>query len=139
MADCIACGAATPYPHGTASSQHYGRCPNTSVLSESTVGASNWGGSVNQIQSIFLHTTINWAMADCIACGAATPNTHGTASPPPSPPCHRIARRCCASATDGLLPLLTPRCCQCRHQLCFHRRYRCCHHCCFHHHCRHCF
>jgi hypothetical protein len=80
MADCIASGAATPYLHGTASSQHYGQCPNASVSSESTVGASNLGGSVEQIQSIFLHTRINWAMADCIACGVATPNLHGTAS-----------------------------------------------------------
>ncbi len=80
MADCIACDAATPNPHGTASSQHYGRRPNASVLSESTVGASNWGGSVKQIKSIFLHTTINWAMADFFTCGAATPNPHDAAS-----------------------------------------------------------
>ncbi len=33
-----------------------------------------------QIKSIFLHTTINWAVADCFACGAATPNLRAGAS-----------------------------------------------------------
>ena len=33
-----------------------------------------------QIKSIFLHTTINWAAADCFACGAATPNLRAGAS-----------------------------------------------------------
>ncbi len=44
------------------------------------MGASNWGGSAKQIKSIFLHTTINWAIADCIACGTVNPNPHGTTS-----------------------------------------------------------
>ena len=38
------------------------------------------GGSVKQIQSIFLHTTINWAMSDFFTCGVATPNPHDAAS-----------------------------------------------------------
>ena len=33
-----------------------------------------------QIKLIFLHTTINWAAADCFACGAATPNLRACAS-----------------------------------------------------------
>ena len=33
-----------------------------------------------QIKLIFLHTTINWAAADCFACGAATPNLRAGAS-----------------------------------------------------------
>jgi len=44
------------------------------------VGVSNWGGSAKHIKSIFLHTTINCAIADCVACGAVAPNPHGTAS-----------------------------------------------------------
>jgi hypothetical protein len=44
------------------------------------VGVSNWGGTAKQIKSIFLHTTINWAIADCVACGTVTPNPHGAAS-----------------------------------------------------------
>ena len=46
----------------------------TSVWPDSTVGASNWGGSAKRIKSIFFHTTINWAMADCISNGAVSPN-----------------------------------------------------------------
>jgi hypothetical protein len=73
-ADFSACGLAPPNPHGDASSQHYGRCPNASVWPDSTVGASNWGGSAKRIKSIFFHTTINWAKADCISNGAVSPN-----------------------------------------------------------------
>jgi hypothetical protein len=80
MADFIACGMVIPNLHDAASSQHYGRCPNASVWSESTVGASNWVGSAIGNSIDFLHMTTNWAMADCIACGMVTPNPHGSAS-----------------------------------------------------------
>ena len=53
MGDCIACGAATSKPLCAASSPHHGQHPSVSVLSESTVGASNWGVLPKQIQSIF--------------------------------------------------------------------------------------
>jgi hypothetical protein len=81
MADCIVCGTATPNPLHAGSSQHHGRRRQRLVLSESTVGASNWGGSADVTKKrFFLHTTINWAMADCIACGTATPNPLHAAS-----------------------------------------------------------
>ncbi len=71
MANCIACGAATPNLHGAASSQHHGRRSNASVLSESTVGASNWGGSAkansinyfthdNQLQRWLIASPVAW-------------------------------------------------------------------------------
>jgi hypothetical protein len=53
MAASIACGAAISNPHGATSSKHHGQCPNASVWLESTVGASNWGGSAKQIKSFF--------------------------------------------------------------------------------------
>jgi hypothetical protein len=43
----IARGAATPDAIVAASSQHHGGLPLRSVLSESTVGASNWGCSAH--------------------------------------------------------------------------------------------
>jgi hypothetical protein len=75
MADCIACGAATPNQLCSASSQHHGQRPPRLVFSESTVGASNRGGSASANEIVLtLHMTINWAAADCITCGAVTPN-----------------------------------------------------------------
>ncbi len=53
MADFIACGTAIPNPLGAALSQHHGRCRQHSVLSESLVGASNWGGSANVTKKRF--------------------------------------------------------------------------------------
>jgi hypothetical protein len=44
MADSFACGTAHPDPLNGVSSQHHGRCPPCTARSESTVGASNWGG-----------------------------------------------------------------------------------------------
>jgi hypothetical protein len=73
MADCIACGNATPNPHNEASSQHHGQRPNASVRSESTVGASNWVGSTkaNQINFFTFFTHNNqlrlWLIASPVA------------------------------------------------------------------------
>jgi hypothetical protein len=81
MADCIACGDATPNPHDEASSQNHGRRPNASVRSESMVGASNWVGSaVGKINRFFYTQQSTTAMADCIDCGDATPDPHNEAS-----------------------------------------------------------
>jgi hypothetical protein len=55
MGDCIACGAATPKPLRAASSPHRGQCPSASVLSESTVEVSNWGGSAEANSIDFFH------------------------------------------------------------------------------------
>jgi hypothetical protein len=75
MADCIACSTATPNPLRAASSEHHGQRPPRLVLLKSTVGASNWGGSASANEIVLtLHTTLNWAAADCIACGALIPN-----------------------------------------------------------------
>jgi hypothetical protein len=65
MAASIACGTASPNLHGTASSEHHGRCPNASFWLESTVGASNWGGSAKRIKSIFYtqQSTGLWLLA----------------------------------------------------------------------------
>ena len=76
MADCIACGAATPNPLGAASSQHHGQRRQRSVLSESLVGASNWGGSADVTKKRYYYTRLNWDVADCIACGAVILNTN---------------------------------------------------------------
>ncbi len=92
MADCIACGAATPNLHGAASSQHHGQRSNASVLSESTVGASNWGGST-KANSIDFFTHNNqlqmWLIALPVVqlCSAAA-----KLLPPPS-----CRRRCQAA------------------------------------------
>jgi hypothetical protein len=81
MADCIACGDATPNLHDEASSQNHGRCPNALVWLESMVGASNWVGyAVGKIIRFFYTQQSTTAMADCIDCGDATPNPHNEAS-----------------------------------------------------------
>jgi len=49
----IARGAATPNAIGAAPSSHHGGLPLRSVLSESTGGASNWGGSAGVIKTNF--------------------------------------------------------------------------------------
>ncbi len=70
MADCIACGAATPNLLGTASSQHHGRRRQCSVLSESSVGASNWGGSADVTKKRYFYTqqsTGLWRIASPVA------------------------------------------------------------------------
>ncbi len=46
-ADHIACGVVTPNLLRAALSQHHGGLPPRLVLSESTVGVSNWGGSAS--------------------------------------------------------------------------------------------
>jgi hypothetical protein len=56
MAAFIAYGAATPDAIVAASSTHHGRLPLRSVSSESTGGASNWGGSAGVIKKRFLYT-----------------------------------------------------------------------------------
>ncbi len=56
VADCFACGAATPNLRAGASSQHLGRLPLTLVWSELIVGASNWGGSANVTQKLNFYT-----------------------------------------------------------------------------------
>jgi hypothetical protein len=53
MADFIACGAAIPNPLGAASSKHHGRRRQRSISSESTVGASNLGGSADVTKKRF--------------------------------------------------------------------------------------
>ena len=81
MADCFACGAAAPKKLGGASSQHHGQCPPRLVWLESMVGVSTWGGSASANEIVLtLHMTINWAAADCIACGTVTPNLLRSAS-----------------------------------------------------------
>ncbi len=81
MADCIACGNATPNPHDEASSQNHGRRPYAWIWLESMVGASNWVGSaVGKINRFFYTQQSTGAMADCIDCGNATPNPHNEAS-----------------------------------------------------------
>jgi hypothetical protein len=56
MADCFACGAATPKPLGCASYQHHGRRPPRSVWSGSIAGASNCGGSDEVTYHDFCYT-----------------------------------------------------------------------------------
>ena len=58
MADCIACGAATPNLLDAASSQHHGQRHQYSVLSESLVGvgASNWGSSADVTKKRYFYT-----------------------------------------------------------------------------------
>ncbi len=114
MADCIACAAATPNPHGTASSQHHGRHSNTLVLLESTVGASNWGGSA-EANSINFFTHNNqlqiWLIASPVA---RLRRAAATLLPPPS--CrrrHQAARHYRTAAAAAALPLQPPRqCCR---------------------------
>ncbi len=60
MGDCIACGTATSKPLRAASSPHHGRCPSASVLLESMVGASNWGGSAEAISIDFFHPLLSF-------------------------------------------------------------------------------
>ena len=70
MADCIACGAATPNPLDATSSQHHGCRHQCSVLSESLVGASNWGGSANVTKKHYFYTqqsTGLWRIASPVA------------------------------------------------------------------------
>ena len=55
MANSFACGAAHPNPLNGASSQHHGRCPPRTARSESTVGASNWGGFAEANYVDFFH------------------------------------------------------------------------------------
>jgi hypothetical protein len=78
MADCIACSplirslALHPNTMGNAPYVQFGR---NRLWVRVIVGYLP-----KQIKSIFLHTTINWAAADCFACGAATPNLRAGAS-----------------------------------------------------------
>jgi hypothetical protein len=112
MANCIACGAATPNLHGAASSQHHGRRSNSSVLSESTVGASNWGGSA-EANSINFFTHDNQLQRWLIALPVARLR-HAAAKllplPPPScPPLQNYrCRRCAAAAAAAAV--LPPGC-----------------------------
>ncbi len=52
----IARGAATPNAIVAASPQHHGGLPLRSVLLESTVGVSNWGGSAHVFKLRFIYT-----------------------------------------------------------------------------------
>jgi hypothetical protein len=61
MADCIACGDATPNPHDEASSQNPGAMPQCSGLVGINGGGEQLGGiRCWQNNSFFLHTTINY-------------------------------------------------------------------------------
>jgi hypothetical protein len=109
MADCITCGAATPNPHGAASSQHHGRCSNASVFSESMVGVSNWGGSA-EANSIDFFTHNNklqrWLIASPVAW---LPRAAPKLLPPSPPSClplqnYRCGRCAATAAAAALLP-----------------------------------
>jgi hypothetical protein len=128
MADCIACGAATPNPHGTASSQHHGRRSNASVLSESMAGASNWGDSAeansidffthnNQLQRWLIASPVAWlrrAAAKLLPPPSCRRRAAATALPPLR--CRRrrqAARHYRTAVAAAALPLQPPRqCCR---------------------------
>ena len=76
MADCIACGAATPNPLGAASSQHHGRRRQRSVLSESLVGASNWGGSADVTKKRYFYTRQSTGLRRIVSPVALQPLIH---------------------------------------------------------------
>jgi hypothetical protein len=113
MADYIACGAATPNPHGAASFQHHGRRSYASVLWNQRWGQVIGGVLPKQIQSIFYTQQSTAEMADCFACGAATPRCRQAAAaaelPPPPPSCPplencRCRRYAAAAAAAAVLP-----------------------------------
>ncbi len=115
MADCIACGTAIPNPRGAASSQHHGRRSNASVLSESTVGASNWGGSA-EANSINFFTHNNQLQRWLIASPVARLRRAAAKLLPPLS-CRRrrqAARHYRTSAAAAALPLQPPRQCCCQ-------------------------
>jgi hypothetical protein len=115
MVDCIACGAATPNPHGAASSQHHGRRSNALVLSESTVGLSNWGGSA-KANSIDFFTHNNqlqrWLIASPVARLRRAAAKLLPPPPPSCPPLQNYHCRCCAAAAAAAAVL--PPGCSCR-------------------------
>jgi hypothetical protein len=114
MADFSACATATPNPHGAASSQHHGRRSNASVLLESTVGASNWGGSA-EANSIDFFTHNNQLQIWLIASPVARLR-HAAAKLLPTPSCRCRRQAAChyrTAAAAAALPLQPPRqCCR---------------------------